>query len=168
MGGIQVVRPLLASLFILALISIVRHSCLTRFVFIPRNLLPFTQTFMKLHNKLIDDNPGWEFNDAMLEVQRTWQFVVRSDLMPQFFDGNVLSEIERPGYRPILYTGRMAAENRMPVEHSAAVYRLFHSRLAGGYFFRFDGVTSVRLLSVSSPLGKILPSLMLVCLDSFV
>ncbi len=108
---------------------------------------------MKLHNKLIDNNPGWDFERAKLEVQRTWQFIVRTDLMPQFFDNNVLSEIERPGYTPILYTGQMAAENRMPVEHSAAVYRLFHSRLAGGYRLRGDGgFHSVRVSGVTLPL----------------
>ena len=102
---------------------------------------------MKLHNKFVDEL-GLNFEQAKLEVQRTWQFVIRSDLMRQFFDHDVLNAIETPGYTPILYTGRVADENRMPVEHSTAVYRLFHSRLAGGYFIRFDAVASVRVFDI--------------------
>ena len=41
-----------------------------------------------------------------------------------------------PTYDNVLYTGDIANKTAMPVEFSTAAYRIFHSRLAGGYRMR--------------------------------
>ena len=93
---------------------------------------------MLAHNKLMIDN-NMSFDEAKLEMQHTWRSIVRTNLMEHLFDNDVLAEIQQDGYVNKFYTGTIRENNGMPVEHSSAAYRLFHSRLAGAYRTRGDG-----------------------------
>lgn len=73
------------------------------------------------------------FEEARSEMEHTWRSIVKNDLMPKLFDSDVLDEVFADNYTNTLYTGDMAANDRMPVEFSAAAYRTFHSRLNGAY-----------------------------------
>jgi len=80
------------------------------------------------------------FEEARSEMEHTWRSIVRYDLMPNLFDNHVIAEVFAPeGYTKKLYTGDMAANDRMPVEFSAAAYRTFHSRLNGAYQTQGNG-----------------------------
>lgn len=93
---------------------------------------------MLAHNKLMIDN-NMSFDEAKVEMQHTWRSIVRTNLMEHLFDNDVLAELQQDGYVNKFYTGTIKENNGMPVEHSTAAYRLFHSRLAGAYRTRGDG-----------------------------
>jgi hypothetical protein len=87
---------------------------------------------MLAHNQLMIFK-DMTFEEARSEMEHTWRSIVKNDLMPKLFDSDVLNEVFADNYTNTLYTGDMAASDRMPVEFSAAAYRTFHSRLAGAY-----------------------------------
>jgi len=116
---------------------------------------PF-QVLMLAHNQLMIFE-DMNFEEARSEMEHTWRSIVRYDLMPNLFDNDVIAEVFANNYTKNLYTGDIAAENRMPVEYSAAAYRTFHSRLNGAYQTQGNG----RFWSVSlfALILTLLPSL---------
>jgi len=96
------------------------------------------QVLMLAHNQMMIFE-DMTFEEARSETEHTWRSIVRYDLMPNLFDNDVIAEVFANNYTNKLYTGDIAAENRMPVEFSAAAYRTFHSRLNGAYQTQGNG-----------------------------
>lgn len=104
-------------------------------------LSQFAVTLMMLHNKFYDDiddfpislDPSLHFELAKKETILTWQSIILTNFLPNVLDADILNQVSSVGYEFKLYKGAVEKKHGMPVEFSSAAYRLFHSRLAGGY-----------------------------------
>ena len=117
--------------------------CISNLYWIPHSFLDLLhqslQVLMLAHNQMMIFE-DMNFEEARSETEHTWRSIVRYDLMPKLFDNDVIAEVfAAEGYDKKLYTGDMAANDRMPVEFSAAAYRTFHSRLNGAYQTQGNG-----------------------------
>ncbi len=97
--------------------------------------------FHRFHNRLVDENPILSFADAQRLVRFHYQYVVVNDFLPRIIHSTVLAELRDDGRYD---KGRLAYYKYrnmpfMPVEFSAAAYRLGHSMVRPGYRLN-DGV----------------------------
>ena len=97
--------------------------------------------FLRLHNKVADANPTWDFTQVQRQVRFHYQWVVLHDFLPTIVSEHVLKEV-----LPHLHHGSNALEHKprldfyhpknsafMPLEFSAAAYRFGHSMVRPGY-----------------------------------
>jgi hypothetical protein len=91
--------------------------------------------FLRFHNRLVRENPALSFADAQRLLRFHYQYVVVNDFLPRVVHSQVISALKTDGqydqgnirfyhYRNLPF---------MPVEFSAAAYRLGHSMVRPGY-----------------------------------
>jgi hypothetical protein len=91
--------------------------------------------FLRFHNRLVRENPALSFADAQRLLRFHYQYVVVNDFLPRVVHSQVISALKKDGrydqgkirfyhYRNLPF---------MPVEFSAAAYRLGHSMVRPGY-----------------------------------
>lgn len=90
---------------------------------------------LRFHNRVVRDNPGIAFGAAQQLVRAHYQFVVLNDFLPRIVSAEVLAGLKRDGLydRSKLAFYRPARQAFMPIEFSAAAYRLGHSMIRPGY-----------------------------------
>lgn len=101
----------------------------------------FQGMMQRFHNRRVDLNPDWTFDQVQLDVRRHYQWAVLHDFLPKIIQIDVLNQVSTAIADPTLsfndyppqfdlYT---ATEPIMPVEFSVAAYRLGHSMVRPGY-----------------------------------
>ena len=103
--------------------------------------------FLKFHNRVIDrfvrgedevegDRGGTRFDRAKRRVTWYYQWIVLNDFLPNLIDPNVLDDIRTNGRRFYDFErDPFDGEPFMPLEFSAAAYRLGHSMVREQYNF---------------------------------
>ena len=91
--------------------------------------------FLKLHNKVVDDNKDYSFEQARIEVLHNFQWVVLNDFLPRMIQPCVLQDVLENGRKFYNYECGRWAEPFMPVEFSGAAYRFGHSLVRDNYDF---------------------------------
>lgn len=91
--------------------------------------------FLRFHNRTAAENPGLEFADLQRLVRFHYQYVVLNDFLPRIVHSTVLAGLKTGGHydRAKLRFYRPRNAPFMPVEFSAAAYRLGHSMVRPGY-----------------------------------
>jgi hypothetical protein len=107
----------------------------------------------RFHNRVVADNPSWDFPRIQKEVRFHYQWMVLHDFLPTIVDHEVLKKVV-----PYFGSTSKAAEVHleffhpkdepyMPLEFSAAAYRFGHSMVRPGY----------RLSETQGPLDLFVP-----------
>jgi hypothetical protein len=101
--------------------------------------------FLKFHNRVIDlfvrgeveeDHRGTRFDRAKELVTWHYQWIVLNDFLPNLIDPNVLEDIKTNGRIFYIFDrDPFDGEPFMPLEFSAAAYRLGHSMIRERYNF---------------------------------
>jgi hypothetical protein len=103
---------------------------------------------LSVHNRIMNDNPDLDFEEAQQLVRFHYQYVVLHDFLPKIVSGEVLDTLKTGGrYDPAkirFYHWRH--DPFMPVEFSVAAYRLGHSMIRPGY-----RLNDVKLLPIFPP-----------------
>src|ERR1700730_13960160 len=91
--------------------------------------------FLRFHNRVLADNQGISFEDAQRMVRFSYQYVILHDFLPRIIHSSVLDQLKTSGRYD---RGKLAFflprhGPFMPVEFSAAAYRLGHSMVRPGY-----------------------------------
>jgi Animal haem peroxidase len=91
--------------------------------------------FLRFHNRLVAENPALSFADAQRLLRFHYQYVVVNDFLPRIVHSKVISALKTNGQYD---KGRLRFYHFrnlpfMPVEFSAAAYRLGHSMVRPGY-----------------------------------
>ncbi len=91
--------------------------------------------FLRFHNRTAAENPGLELAELQQLVRYHYQYVVLNDFLPRIVHSSVLNGLRACGRydRTKLRFYRPRNEPFMPVEFSAAAYRLGHSMVRPGY-----------------------------------
>jgi hypothetical protein len=91
--------------------------------------------FLRFHNRVAAENPALDFAELQQKVRYHYQYVVLNDFLPRIIHSSVLDGLKSGGRydrtRLRFYSPRN--EPFMPVEFSAAAYRLGHSMVRPGY-----------------------------------
>lgn len=108
--------------------------------------------FLRFHNRVVDDNPGLDFSSLQKLVRFHYQWVVLNDFLPRIVSSAVLDELKTNGKydRGKLKFFHWKNEPFMPVEFSAAAYRLGHSMVRPGYRLNDDDSTLLPIFPVPS------------------
>jgi len=106
--------------------------------------------FLRFHNRLAIQHPGWSFGEVRQQVVWHYQWVVLNDFLPRIVHSSVIAAL-KPGGRwdkaqLKLFPG--AAAPFMPVEFSVAAYRLGHSMIRTGYRLNDDDTTRLPIFPV--------------------
>jgi hypothetical protein len=91
--------------------------------------------FLRFHNRTVKDNPGLDFAEVQKRVRFHYQFVVLNDFLPRVVHSGVLAQL-KSGTRydkDKIKFFHWRNDPFMPVEFSAAAYRLGHSMVRPGY-----------------------------------
>ncbi len=91
--------------------------------------------FLRFHNRTLADNPSLPFSEVQQLVRFHYQFVVLNDFLPRIVQADVLKDLKsgRRYDQQKLRFFHWKNEPFMPVEFSAAAYRLGHSMVRPGY-----------------------------------
>lgn len=99
-------------------------------------------TFLRFHNRLVDDNPGMSFEEIQTMVRWHYQYMVLNDFLPRIVSQQVIDRIlprrtNQPGdvqsLEPNLLFYHFKNDPYIPVEFSVAGYRMGHSMVRPGY-----------------------------------
>jgi len=101
----------------------------------------FQGMMQRFHNRMVDLNPAWIFDQVQLEVRRHYQWAVVHDFLPKIIQSDVLNQVSKAIVDPTLTFNTEPpvfklynyGEAIMPVEFSVAAYRLGHSMVRPGY-----------------------------------
>ena len=106
--------------------------------------------FLRFHNRLVQENPILSFADAQRQVRFHYQYVVVNDFLPRIVHSSVIEALQDDGRYDKGKLRFYKYRNRpfMPVEFSAAAYRLGHSMVRPGY-----RLNDIVLLPIFSPTG---------------
>ena len=90
---------------------------------------------LRIHNRLVDENPDAEFEDIQQLLRFHYQYIVLNDFLPRIVSAAVLDELKTDG---VYDQGKLRFYHWrnypfMPVEFSVAAYRLGHSMVRPGY-----------------------------------
>src|SRR5262249_17034553 len=93
------------------------------------------------HNRTVADNPDLPFPEVQQRVRFYYQYMIVNDFLPRIVHSSVLSELKTGAAydRKKLNFYHPRNEPFMPVEFSAAPYRLGHAMVRPGYRLN-DGV----------------------------
>ena len=91
--------------------------------------------FHRFHNRLVDDNKGAAFEDIQQIARFHYQYIVLNDFLPRIVAKSVLDDLRTADRYD---SGKLKYYHWknypfMPVEFSAAAYRLGHSMIRPGY-----------------------------------
>lgn len=91
--------------------------------------------FLRFHNRTLADHPGLPFAEVQKLVRFHYQYVVLDDFLPRIVHSSVLNDLKSGGHydRAKLKFFHWKHDPFMPVEFSAAAYRLGHSMIRPGY-----------------------------------
>jgi Animal haem peroxidase len=91
--------------------------------------------FLRFHNRTLASNPALSFADVQQLVRFHYQYVVLHDFLPRIIHSSVLHALQSGQHydRDKLQFFRWKHEPFIPVEFSAAAYRLGHSMIRPGY-----------------------------------
>lgn len=108
--------------------------------------------FLRFHNRLADDNPGYDFETLQRQVRFHYQYVVLNDFLGRIVAQDVLELLKTNGQ---FDQGKLAFyhwrdEPFMPVEFSVAAYRLGHSMIRPGYRMNDDDASLLPIFPVPS------------------
>jgi hypothetical protein len=91
--------------------------------------------FLRFHNRVRTDNPSLSFEDVQRRVRFHYQYLIANDFLPRIIHSQVLASLKSGDHYDRLklrfYHPRHSPF--MPVEFSAAAYRLGHSMVRPGY-----------------------------------
>jgi hypothetical protein len=106
--------------------------------------------FLRFHNRMLTDNPTASFHEIQELVRFHYQYVVLNDFVPRIINSTVLSQLKSSGkYDPHkLRFFHWKHLPFMPVEFSAAAYRLGHSMIRPGY--RLNNAVLLPIFPVAS------------------
>lgn len=137
----------------------------------PRNdensiISQFQALMLRFHNRLVDENPGLDFASIQKIVRWHYQWVVVNDFLPKIVSSSVLDGLKTNGAydRKKIKFFHWKKTPFMPVEFSAAAYRLGHSMIRPGYRLNDDDATLLPIFPVpadvpGAPPGGITPGL---------
>jgi hypothetical protein len=108
--------------------------------------------FLRFHNRTLKDNPSLSFSEAQKLVRFHYQYVVLNDFLPRIVHSGVLADLKSGGKYD---HGKLKFYHFhnipfMPVEFSAAAYRLGHSMVRPGYRLNDNDVTLLPIFPVPS------------------
>ncbi len=91
--------------------------------------------FHRFHNRVLTENPNKPFEEIQELVRFHYQYVILNDFLPRIINSTVLDELKTHGKfdRKKLKFFHWKNLPFMPVEFSAAAYRLGHSMIRPGY-----------------------------------
>jgi hypothetical protein len=91
--------------------------------------------FHRFHNRTLTENPDKPFDEIQKLVRFHYQYVILNDFLPRIINSNVLDDLKSHGKfdRKKLKFFHWKNLPFMPVEFSAAAYRLGHSMIRPGY-----------------------------------
>ncbi|TPI28309.1 heme peroxidase [Mesorhizobium sp. B3-2-1] len=95
---------------------------------------------LDVHNRMVDDNPGLDFEAIQQLVRFHYQYVVVNDFLPRIVSAPVLNALRTDGHfdQKLLRYFHWRNLPFMPVEFSVAAYRLGHSMVRPGYRLNND------------------------------
>lgn len=91
--------------------------------------------FLRFHNRAVEDNQTWEFARVQEWVRFHYQYVVLNDFLPRIIHPTVLQDLKTDNQydKSKLKFFHWKNDPFMPIEFSAAAYRLGHSMVRPGY-----------------------------------
>ena len=91
--------------------------------------------FLRFHNRTLAENPKDIFQDIQKRVRFHYQYVVVNDFLPRIVDSSVLNALKTKGRYDAAKLKFFKPKDPpfMPIEFSAAAYRLGHSMVRPGY-----------------------------------
>jgi len=91
--------------------------------------------FLRFHNRMLADHPGVTFGDIQRLVRFHYQYVVLHDFLPRIVHSSVVNDLKTATRYDAskLRFFRWRYNPFIPVEFSAAAYRLGHSMVRPGY-----------------------------------
>jgi len=91
--------------------------------------------FLRFHNRVVAENPKLEFKEVQKIVRYHYQYLVVNDFLPRIVTPSVLEALKTDSkYDAAKLKAFQVSHNpRMPVEFSAAAYRIGHSMIRPGY-----------------------------------
>ena len=110
----------------------------------------FQALMLRFHNRVIDDNPNFDFPTAQRFVRFHYQWVVLNDFLSRIVNKAVLDDLKVNGKfdRSKLKFYHFRNDPFMPVEFSVAAYRLGHSMIRPGYRLNDDDATLLPIFPV--------------------
>jgi Animal haem peroxidase len=106
--------------------------------------------FHRFHNRMVDDNPGLNFAAIQSRVRFHYQYVILHDFLPRIIQAAVLNGLKTGAQfdRSKIKFFHWKHKPFMPVEFSAAAYRLGHSMVRPGYRLNNAGVKPLPIFPV--------------------
>jgi hypothetical protein len=126
----------------------------------PRNdentiISQFQGLMHRFHNRVVDNDPDNMFEVLQQKVRWHYQWVVLNDFLPRIISEPVLNALKTDGQydqgKLRFYT--VGKSPIMPVEFSAAAYRLGHSMVRPGYRLNDDDATLLPIFPVAKAPG---------------
>lgn len=112
----------------------------------------FQGLVLRFHNRLVSENPALSFADAQRLLRFHYQYVVVNDFLPRIVHSAVIAGLKTDGRydqgKIRFYHFRNLPF--MPVEFSAAAYRLGHSMVRPGYRLNDSDATLLPIFPVPS------------------
>jgi hypothetical protein len=128
----------------------------------PRNdensiISQFQALILRFHNRVVDNHPDLDFPGVQKIVRWHYQWVVVHDFLRRIISENVLHALKRDGRydQKKLKFYKFEKNPFMPVEFSAAAYRLGHSMVRPGYRLNDDDATLLSIFPKTEPSGGI-------------
>ncbi|MGH9747965.1 MAG: peroxidase family protein [Candidatus Acidiferrales bacterium] len=96
--------------------------------------------FHRFHNRVVLENPDWDFSEVQQFVRFHYEYVVLNDFLPRIVHSSVINDLKTGNqYDPgKLKYFHWRNDIFMPVEFSVAAYRLGHSMIRPGYRLNDD------------------------------
>src|SRR6266446_4987245 len=109
--------------------------------------------FLRFHNRTVADYPNLEFAELQKQVRFHYQYVVLNDFLPRIVHSSVLAALRNSNgkyERDKLKFFHWKHDPFLPVEFSAAAYRLGHSMIRPAYRLNDNDATLLPIFPVPS------------------
>jgi hypothetical protein len=112
----------------------------------------FQSLMLRFHNRVVDDNKSLDFGAVQNLVRWHYQWVILNDFLPRIISEDVLESLRTNGEfdRSKMRFYKWRNKPFMPVEFSAAAYRLGHSMIRPGYRLNDHGALPLPIFPVSA------------------